>query len=158
MREVYPIAGVDAAVLVGSPLPADGIRLRKILSRGNWKLHEVSDCREAWALWRDESAPVLPCEPDHACGNWDDLLNIMTGLPAPPNHIVFFRLAGNSFWAKMLNLGGFDVLMTPFEPEEVLRIAFAARSRWECGYVASSARSAETAGVGECPDNRTNGR
>jgi hypothetical protein len=48
--------------------------------------------------------------------------------------------------AKVLNLGGFDVLMTPFEPDEVLRIAFAAWSRWECGFVASSAREAETAG------------
>jgi hypothetical protein len=31
--------------------------------------------------------------------------------------------------AKALNLGVFDVLMTPFEPDEVLRIAFAAWSR-----------------------------
>ena len=59
---------------------------------------------------------------------------------------MFSRLAGKSFWAKMLNLGGFDVVMTPSEPEEVLRIAFAAWSRWECGFVASSAREAEAAG------------
>ena len=132
MRTVYPTAGADAA------------GLREILSRGNWKLHEASDCHQALTLLRDESVPVLPCERDHADGNWEDLLNIMTSLPAPPNLIVFSRLAGKSFSAKMLKLGGFDVLMTPFEPEEV-RIAFAARSRWECGYFASSARSAEAA-------------
>jgi len=32
---------------------------------------------------RDESVPVLPCERDHADGNWENLLNIMTSLPAP---------------------------------------------------------------------------
>jgi hypothetical protein len=42
----------------------------------------------------------------------------------PPNFIVFSCLADEFLWAEVLNLGGFDVLMTPFEPEEVLRVAF----------------------------------
>jgi hypothetical protein len=98
------------------------------------------------ALLRDESVPVLLCERDHADGNWEDLLNITTSLPAPPNLILFSRLAGKYRSAKVLDLGGFGVLMTPFEPEQVLRIAFAAWSRWECGFVASSAREWVAAG------------
>jgi hypothetical protein len=62
MREIYPIAAVYAAVLLGTPLPAGGIRPREIRSRGNLKLHEVSDCRETLALLRHESVPVLHCE------------------------------------------------------------------------------------------------
>src|ERR1035441_5713219 len=110
-----------AVALAVSPLPADRARLREILSQGNWKLHEASDCGEALALLRDESVPVLLCERDHADGNWEDLLKATARLPDPPNLIVFSRLADESLWAKVLNLGGFDVLMTPFEPEEVLR-------------------------------------
>lgn len=91
MREVYPIAGVDPA------------RLREIRFQGNLKLDEASDCREALALSRDESVPVLPCERDHADGNWQNLLNIMRSLPPLPNVIVFSRLADESFWAKVLN-------------------------------------------------------
>jgi DNA-binding response OmpR family regulator len=97
-------------------------------------------------LLRDESVPVLLCERDLADGNWEDLLNATAGMPAPPNLIVFSRLADESLWAKVLNLGGFDVLLTPFEPEEVLRIAFAAWSRWQCDFGASNAREAEAAG------------
>jgi hypothetical protein len=41
---------------------------------------------------------------------------------------VLSRLAEESFWAKVLSLGVFDVLMTPFEPEEVLRVAFSSWS------------------------------
>ena len=133
MGEAYPIAGVVAA------------GLREILSRGNLKLYEASDCQEAWALLRDESVPVLPRERDHAEGNWEDLLNTMTSLPAPSNLIVFSRLAGKSFWAKLLNLGGFDMLMTPRNQKKLLRNRLAAWSRWECGFVASSAREAEAA-------------
>jgi hypothetical protein len=44
--------------------------------------------------------------------------------PFPPSLIVFSCLADEFLWAEVLNLGGFDVRMTPFEPEEVLRVAF----------------------------------
>jgi DNA-binding NtrC family response regulator len=122
------------AVLAVSPLPADRCQLREILSQGSWKLHEASTCREALALLRDHSIRVLLSERDHADGNWEELLNATARLPAPPKLIVFSRLADESLWAEVLNMGGFDVLMTPFEQEEVLRVTFAAWSRWECDF------------------------
>ena len=143
-----------AAVLAVSPLPADRVRLREILSQENWKLHETSDCCEALALLRDQSVTALLCERDHADGNWEDLLSATARLTTPLNLI----------WAKVLNLGGFDVLMTPFEPEEVLRVTFAAWSRWECDSVASTAKEAEvadhatiSAGIRCTPPGRTAG-
>jgi len=135
-----------AAVLAVSPSSAERVRLRKILSRENWRLNEASDCCEALALLRNENVPVLLCERDHADGNWEDLLKATAGMPARPNLIVFSRLADEALWAEVLNLGGFDVLTTPFEPEEVLRIALAAWSRWQCDFGASTARGAEAAG------------
>jgi len=135
-----------AAVLAVSPLPADRVRLRAILSQGNWKLHEASNCCEALALLRDRSVPVLLCERDHADGDWRDLLKATAKLPAPPSVIVFSRQADEFLWAEVLNLGGFDVLMMPFEPEEVLRVTFAAWSRWECDSVPSAAEGAPGAG------------
>ena len=112
------------------------------MSPGNWKLYEASDCCEALALLRDRSVAVLLCERDHADGNWEDLLKATERLRTPPNLIVFSRLADESLWAKVLNLGGFDVLMTPFEPEEVLRVTFAGWSRWECDSVAGTSKEA----------------
>jgi DNA-binding response OmpR family regulator len=144
-EEWVPSPEAIAAVLEVSALPADGLRLQEILSQGSWKLHEASDCCETLALSRDESVPVLRCERDHADGNRDDLLTPQRAFRLRRILIVFSRLAEESFWAKVLSLGGFDVLMTPFEPEEVLRVAFSAWSRWECGFVASSAREAEAA-------------
>jgi hypothetical protein len=88
-----------------------------------------SDCRGALALLRGQSIPALLCERDHADGSWEDLLNATARLPAPPNLVVFSRLADEFLWAEVLNMGGFDVLIAPFEPEEVLRVTFAAWSR-----------------------------
>ena len=141
-EESIPSPERTARALAVSPLPADRVRLREILSQGNWGLHEASECSGALVLLRDQSIPVLLCERDQADGNWEDLLKATARLPDPPNPIVFSRLADESLWAKVLNLGGFDVLMTPFEPEEVLRVTFAAWSRWECDFVAGTSKDA----------------
>jgi DNA-binding NtrC family response regulator len=125
------------AVLAVSPLPADRLRLHEILCPRKWKLHEASACHEALALLRGQSIPVLLCERNQADGSWEDLLGATARLPAPPKLIVFSRLADESLWAEVLNTGGFDVLITPFEPEEVLRVTFAAWNRWECDFAAA---------------------
>jgi hypothetical protein len=91
-------------------------------------------------LLRIQNIPVLLCECDHAAGSWEDLLSATAKLPAPPNIIVFSRLADESLWAEVLNMGGFDVLITPFEPEEVMGVTFGAWSRWECDYCAVPSR------------------
>jgi len=108
-----------AAVLAVSPLPAARDRLQKILSQENWQLYEASDCCEALALLRDQSVPVLLCERDHADGNWEELLNTTESLPAPPNLIVFSRLADESLWAKV--------------------------RRWECDFGASTVKKTKAA-------------
>ena len=144
-EETIPSPVGAAAALAVSPVSADRVRLREILFQGNWKLHEASGCCEALAWLRGQGVPVVLCEHDYADGNWEDLLKATARLPAPPNLIVFSRLADESLWAKVRNLGGFDVLMTPFEPEEVLRVTFAAWSHWECEFAESAAKEAEAA-------------
>ena len=57
---------------------------------------------------------------DEPC--WKNVLNAIersgTGQPL----IVASRLADEFLWAEVLNLGGFDLLSEPFDPEEVLRV------------------------------------
>jgi hypothetical protein len=45
--------------------------------------------------------------------------------------IVSSRLADERLWAEVLNLGGYDVLGMPFEPEKVLRVADSAWRAWK---------------------------
>jgi DNA-binding NtrC family response regulator len=144
MGEPNPSPYRTAAVLAVSPLSADLLRLHEILSPRNWTLRQASACRDALALLRVENCPVLLCERDQPDGNWKDLLSATTGLPAPPKLIVFSRLANESLWAEALNLGGFDVLITPFEEEDVLRVTFAAWSHWENDFAAGVPKKAMT--------------
>lgn len=146
MREAYPIAGVDTA------------GLREVLSRGNWKRHEASDCREVLVLLLDESAPVLLCKRDNADGNRENVLNITTRLPAPPNLIVFSRLASKYRSAKMLDPGGFDGLVTPLQPEGVLGIASLPGAAGSAALLRSQIGRRKRRTAGECTDFRTNGK
>jgi hypothetical protein len=38
-------------------------------------------------------------------------------MPIPPQLIVADRLARDGLWAEVLNLGCYDLLMTPFKPK-----------------------------------------
>lgn len=145
MREVYPVAGADAA------------GLREILPRGSLKLDETSDCWADLALLRDESVPAPTCERDHADGNWQSHLNIMTIPPDRPTPTLFSRLAGDSFCAKVLNLGGFR------RADDATRAGVANRLRCldplgvRLMLRVPLARRKQLAG-GECPDFRPNGK
>jgi hypothetical protein len=44
---------------------------------------------------------------------------------------VSSRLADESLWAEVLNLGGYDLLQTPFEPSELFRVLHLAWLSWE---------------------------
>ena len=48
-----------------------------------------------------------------------------------PLLIVTARCADDQLWAEVLNLGGYDVLMKPFERTEVIRVISLAWLNWK---------------------------
>ncbi len=61
---------------------------------------------------------ISACElPD---ANWKEALQEMQRKSVLLPMIVVSRLADERLWAEVLNLGGYDVLATPFDTKEVL--------------------------------------
>lgn len=73
---------------------------------------------------------VVVCERDLPDGNWKLLLDKVGELAHPPRVIVTSRLADERLWAEVLNLGGYDVLATPFDLDEVRRVVAYAVDSW----------------------------
>jgi len=71
--------------------------------------------------------PVVLCECPLPDGNWKDVLGQLAPMPDRPRLIVFSRQADESLWAEVLNLGGFDLLATPFREAELV---FTIGSAW----------------------------
>jgi DNA-binding response OmpR family regulator len=62
---------------------------------------------------------------------WKDLLRAVEALRNPPPLIVTSRLADECLWAEVLNLGGYDLLMKPFDATEVFRVVSLAWLSWK---------------------------
>jgi DNA-binding NtrC family response regulator len=100
----------------------DRASLAGILRSSRWQLKEVKTCQEALDLLRNGPSPVVLCEPKMSDGTWHILIDGLRELAPPPPVIVVSRLADEHLWVEVLSLGGYDVLATPFDGREVLRV------------------------------------
>jgi len=106
------------AVLIVSPDDQDHVDLLHIL-QPVYQLHRASGRHDALPIVRQHRPKIVICEHSLADGNWSDLLSDLQGEPEVPRLIVFSRLADERLWAEVLNLGGYDVLIKPFDNAEV---------------------------------------
>lgn len=122
-------------ILAVTPHAGDRISLERILGSHWWQLVAVSNLKEALASVQEHGVSVIICERDLPDGTWHSLLEALAEIPGRPKLIVCSRLADHGLWAEVLNLGGYDVLMAPFDQEEVLRVVSLAAGRSPSGSV-----------------------
>ena len=79
----------------------------------------------------EERTPVVICQSHLPDGNWQDVLGQTAILPDAPRLIVTSTQADEHLWAEVLNMGGYDVLTTPFDRNELLWAVLAAWQSWE---------------------------
>ena len=119
-------------LLIVSPLDADYTTLQQILSPNQWVLSRAKDLRSALTQLRTVRGrfPLVLCECDLSPDTWKELLE------DAPLLIVASRFADERLWAEALNVGAYDVLAKPFEPEEVKRVLTSAWVRTPGGALA----------------------
>jgi DNA-binding NtrC family response regulator len=108
----------------------DSSRLAAIFRRSQWpscpgsqwNLQTSPSLHAAVPLLAEDGPPIVVCERDLGNDSWRDLLEQLDNLPDPPSLIVASRGADEYLWAEALNLGVYDVLAAPFEPNEVVRV------------------------------------
>ena len=54
--------------------------------------------------------------------SWKDLLQLLRAADDAPPLIVADRLGDERLWAELLNLGAYDLIMTPFDQRELLHV------------------------------------
>ena len=87
----------------------------------------AASCAEAFDLLRDDPEVNLVLTdlalPD---GSWCDVLNRVLERHAYAKVVVCLRVADERVWTQVLEAGGFDVLVEPYQEGEVRRILHAA--------------------------------
>jgi DNA-binding response OmpR family regulator len=107
-----------------------------------WTLHTAHTYREALAELSWNRVPVVLCECPLPDGNWKDVLSQLAPLPDRPRLIVFSRHADEGLWTEVLNLGGFDLLATPFRDAELVFTVGSAWRDWKGEQALQASRSA----------------
>ena len=128
-RDVVPAAagpgnGLVLTLFISS-VPEDQVALRQILGPTH-RVMPVDTCRQALDRLSDGDIPIVFCDRALPDGTWWDVLSQISSLPDPPLLIVTSRMADELFWAEVLNLGGFDVIATPFDSFETRHVALTA--------------------------------
>jgi DNA-binding response OmpR family regulator len=118
---------VQLSCLAVSPSVEDLSFLESEFEEAHWKLYTAVTYRETLAELSKHQVPVILSECRLPDGNWKDLLSRLAVIPDRPRLIVFSPHADDRLWTEVLNLGGFDVLATPFRKEELM---FAIGSAW----------------------------
>jgi DNA-binding NtrC family response regulator len=118
------------SVLLVSSQEQDRAALQAILANCGLILHRVHGVGEALDSLAKHNPLVVICERDLPDGDWKALHAALSDVKNPPRLIVSSRLADDRLWAEVLNLGGYDVLMTPFLERETGRVVSAACDSW----------------------------
>jgi DNA-binding NtrC family response regulator len=120
---VIPKAATDT-VLVVSPSFNLTAALSRILEDGASPIAVLHspDCEQALEHLTNSKISVVISETLLPDGSWKDLLAFIWQIEASSVLVVTSKLADESLWAEVLNLGGYDVLAQPFDGEEVTRV------------------------------------
>jgi len=128
LRNSYPAnstASENSTVVVVSDDKEDHGTLDGILGQNGWSLRHCANCAQARAALRQYRNSVIVTERRLPDGNWRDILELTGGDGVV---VVACKYADEELWAEVLNVGGYDLLLKPFNGSEVTRvIASAAR-------------------------------
>jgi DNA-binding response OmpR family regulator len=118
------------SILLVSPYRDDHASLRHILHHDGWQISRCSSAAEAAAQLKTNALSIVICERDLPDGTWKDVLAHCEDLTHPPRLLVVSRHADENLWGEVLNLGGYDVLVKPFDCSEVTRVVGMAWRHW----------------------------
>src|SRR5215470_18641048 len=132
---IIPKAAANTVLLV-SPSLTRSAALSGILKDGAFPIAVLHspDCERALGHLKDSRISVVICEALLPDGSWKDLLEYIRRVRASSVLVVTSKLADESLWAEVLNLGGYDVLAQPFDREEVTRVVSSAMSASSDGW------------------------
>ena len=125
-----PALPESISILVVSPHHEDLAALRSILHHVHWDISQVSTVQQAERHMQSNAPPVVLCECDLPDGGWKNVLRSINASASRPLLLVVSRRADEALWAEVLNLGGYDVLLKPFDTSEVVRVVGMAWRHW----------------------------
>jgi DNA-binding response OmpR family regulator len=109
----------------------DYIFLVWIFRHSNWRLRRAYTGSEAMRFLHGHRVGVVLAPGDLPDAVWDDLLDRLRGLFAPPVLVAINSETDPDTWARALHHGAYDVLCRPFNHGEVVQVISSAWLHWK---------------------------
>ena len=119
-----------AGVIIASARREGLAELRAILSSSDWRVRTTDSAFGVRSLLDSDVSPVILSDSELPDGPWQEILSSLGAYGNPPRLIVCSGLADERLWAEVLNLGGYDLLASPFDRGEVTRVVEMAWFDW----------------------------
>jgi DNA-binding NtrC family response regulator len=117
--------------------------LRRIVQKAGWRFRSNAQWRNALDVAVRIRATVFIYDRDANPCEWSEALGNALHTANAPAFLMASRLADERMWAELLVQSGYDLLLTPFEPQEVLRTIESAHRqrsrRQECSLISTTA-------------------
>lgn len=134
---------VRRSVLVVGLMDEDYQSLERLLRRWNCRVHRAHTCVNGVKVLDRSSVALVICDEELPDGHWTMFLSGAVGQSDPPLLVVAARVAESPILEHVRNAEGYDLLLKPFEPDEVHLVITAGIRRW---HERRSARGAAGAG------------
>lgn len=112
----------EQRLLVIGSNPEDQETLRHIADNLHWQVWSVTTCWDAVERLASEPVTAVFCDEFLEDGTWKDILKLVGSGDGAPPLIVASRLADAFLWSEVLNVGGYDVLLKPFNARDVAHV------------------------------------
>jgi DNA-binding response OmpR family regulator len=116
--------------MVATPDDGQYQSLRRFFAGTDWKIFRVQTIAEGLSTVINHKINIILTEHELADGSWMELIEALRPCRNAPRVLVSSSRADDRLWMDVLDGGGYDVLVTPFDRSEVLRVVQMAFMSW----------------------------
>jgi len=125
---------MDSGLLFVSPSTRDALSVAQMLDDDSLNVVHAHGLKDATNKLGNGNFQVVVTEANLEDGTWLDVLRLTRSLHL--ELVVTDPWADAQFWAEVINLGAYDLLVQPFHKTEVRRLIASASSRQPDGRLA----------------------
>jgi DNA-binding NtrC family response regulator len=101
--------------------PDDSKSLEQIAASYGWKISIVGSSDAAVAFLKEQPTPLVICDRDLSSEAWSDVLGKIAAQPQAVCVLLASRVADQYLWNQVIQHHGYDLVVKPFQPEELRR-------------------------------------
>jgi DNA-binding NtrC family response regulator len=105
--------------------------LEGVFRDAGWQLVVADNSTSAIMRQQNEAWPIILYERELTGRGWRQAVSRFSRLSPHPFVVLLSHSSDNNLWDELVRCGGFDLLRTPIDPDEVIKTVSAGWAIWQ---------------------------